>query len=71
MESYDAVYVLAKAIAIAKSADPAKVRDALEKVKNFPGAAGPVTFTAAQHEAVTPKQLTFVVYRNGKWSPTS
>lgn len=43
-QSYDALKVLAHAIAQAGSTDPAKIADALHQVKDWPGVTGPHTF---------------------------
>ena len=53
--AYDLTHILAKAINLAGSTDPTKVRDALEKVKNYDGLIKrfPQPFTTTQHEALT------------------
>lgn len=43
-QGYDAVKLLAKAMTVAKSADPVKFRSALAKTKNYQGVSGNLTF---------------------------
>ena len=74
---YDAVSVVAKAIADAKSAKPADIIAALHKVSNFEGATGDITFnekgdrTNAVYMAVIAEGGHFKPYRklasNGSW----
>jgi len=59
---YDAVYVIADAIKIANSTDPAKIRDALEKVK-YDGVGGHLEFDA-QHQAKPTLYIT--QFKDGK-----
>lgn len=49
---YDDVGIIADAIARAGSADPEKVRDALEVTKGFKGTVGDITFDPATHRPV-------------------
>ena len=55
---YDAVNLVAKAIRRAKSADPAKVRDALQKTRAFAGVTGALSYAGNQH--VPTKQVTII-----------
>jgi ABC-type branched-subunit amino acid transport system substrate-binding protein len=74
---YDAVAVTAKAIADAKSTQPADIVAALHKVSNFMGATGDISFnekgdrTKAVYMAVVVKQGAFHSYRqlgsDGRW----
>lgn len=46
---YDAANMIAKAIENAGAADPSKIRDALEKMKDFKGVTGGITIDPATH----------------------
>lgn len=61
-QAYDAVQLLALAIAQAKTTDPVKVRDALEHLPPYSGVVRDYSraFTAQRHEALGPSQLLFV-----------
>lgn len=63
--AYDLTHVLGRAINLAGSTDRAKVRDALERVKNYRGLiknyAQP--FTATRHEALSPDELLMTRFR--------
>lgn len=63
--AYDLVHVLARAIDLAGTTDRARVRDALEKVKNYHGLIRDYAqpFTASRHEALSDKELLMVRYR--------
>jgi branched-chain amino acid transport system substrate-binding protein len=70
--AYDALHLVALAIEQAKSAEGAKVRDALEELKAEH--AGLIKtyrrpFTAEQHDALTEKDYIMVVWRGGKIVP--
>lgn len=57
--AYDLMHVLARAVELARSTDRSKVRDALERVRNYDGLierfAQP--FTADRHEALGPRHV--------------
>lgn len=60
--AYDTVHLLAKAIEIAQSTSPQKVRDALEKLPAFNGAVRHYAkpFTSQRHDALDKSQVLFV-----------
>ena len=68
---FDAIMILAKAIENAGSSDKAKVRDAIENLKGFPGTGGVFNFSATDHnglgldafEMMTVKDGKFVLYK--------
>jgi branched-chain amino acid transport system substrate-binding protein len=60
---YDAIKVLADAIARAGSTDGAKIRDALAATKNFPGLTGHITIDAQRNAS---KPLVILVVRDGQ-----
>ena len=61
--SYDCTTLIAKAIEDAKSADPAKIAEAMAKIKGAPGVSGEVTFDA-QHNPI--KSAVIIEYKDGK-----
>ena len=61
--SYDCTMLIAKAIEDAKSADSAKVAEAMAKIKGMPGVSGEVTFDA-QHNPV--KSAVIIEHKDGK-----
>jgi len=60
--AYDTVHLLAKAIEIAQTTSPQKVRDALEKLPAFNGAVRHYAkpFTSQRHDALDKSQVLFV-----------
>ncbi|MCX7521014.1 ABC transporter substrate-binding protein [Microbacterium sp. STN6] len=60
--TYDAVYILKKAIEEGKSTEPESLRTQLNKITNFDGLTGSLTFTEKQHSTLTTDQLTVVRY---------
>ena len=70
--AYDALHLVALAIEQAKSAEGARVRDALEDLKTeYTGLIKTYRrpFTADQHDALTEKDYIMVVWRGGKIVP--
>ncbi len=64
--AYDLTYILAKAIDLAGSTDRSKIRDALEKVRNYNGLikAYPAPFTPARHEALSLEDVFLARYES-------
>jgi branched-chain amino acid transport system substrate-binding protein len=60
--AYDTVHLLAKAIDIAQTTSPPKIRDALEKLPAFQGAVRHYAkpFTSQRHDALDKSQVLFV-----------
>ncbi len=72
--SYDAVYMLKQAIEAGGGAtDPETIKDQLNKVSNYDGLTGSLTFTPQQHTTLTAAQLTVVKYdsASNSWVPAS
>lgn len=71
--TYDAVYILKQAIENGKSTSPQSLQTQLNKVTNFDGLTGSLTFTPQQHTTLTAKQLTVVKYdaASDSWNPVS
>ncbi|GAA4174030.1 ABC transporter substrate-binding protein [Gryllotalpicola koreensis] len=70
--SYDAVYILKKAIeAGGGKTDPETIKNQLNKISDYDGLTGSLTFTEKQHTTLTADQLTVVKYdsASGKWVP--
>jgi branched-chain amino acid transport system substrate-binding protein len=65
--AYDAIMLIAQAIKDAKSAEPAAIRDALEKVKGFWGTAGEFNFSATDHAGLTEEAFVMVRIAKGDW----
>lgn len=62
--AYDLVHILARAIRIAGSTDRSAVRDALEKVTDYPGLVKtyPQPFTPDRHDALSPQEVFMARY---------
>lgn len=69
--TYDSIMMLAKLIKETKSTDHKTLRDAFEKVKNYKGLTGDLSFSPQQHQTITADHLTLVKYdaANKKWVP--
>jgi branched-chain amino acid transport system substrate-binding protein len=65
--AYDALSLLAHAIKAGKSAEPAAVRDALEKTRGFWATTGEFTFTPADHNGLTEEAFVMVRITKGGW----
>jgi len=66
-QSADGVALIAEALRIAKSGDPAKVRDALEGIKNFVGNNGVFNMSPKDHQGTRLEDMVNVTIKNGKW----
>jgi ABC-type branched-subunit amino acid transport system substrate-binding protein len=60
--SYDAVFMLAKAIEAGKTTSPASIQKQLNKITNYVGLTGRLTFTKQIHVTINAPQLTTVQY---------
>lgn len=72
--SYDAVYMLKQAIEAGGGAtDPETIKDQLNKISDYQGLTGSLTFTPQQHTTLTADQLTVVQYDSSanSWVPAS
>lgn len=65
--AYDSLHIVISAIEAAKSTEPAKVRDAIEKTKDFVGTAGVFTYTPQDHNGLTKDAFVWVKVEGGKW----
>ncbi|WP_110373189.1 ABC transporter substrate-binding protein [Chelatococcus asaccharovorans] len=66
--AYDGIQLVARAIESAKSADPKKIRDALEATKGYVGVTGIYTFTPTDHLGLGTDSFRMLVIRNGDWA---
>jgi branched-chain amino acid transport system substrate-binding protein len=65
--AHDALYLLLEAIKLAGSTDSEKVRDAMEKIKNFPGTGGLFNMSATDHNGLTIEAFEMLTVKNGKF----
>lgn len=66
--AYDALYILVGAMERAKSSDPKKVRDEIEKTKGFIGTAGIFNMTANDHMGLNLNAFKMLEVRKGDWA---
>lgn len=69
--SYDAVFMLAKAIKAGHSTSATSIRKQLNKIRNYNGLTGRLTFTPKSHVTINAPQLTLVKYstKSTSWVP--
>ena len=65
--AWDAVMLAAQAIRSAKSAEPAAMRDALEKIRGFYGTGGGCNFSAEDHSGLTEDAFAMIRITKGEW----
>jgi branched-chain amino acid transport system substrate-binding protein len=65
--AWDAVMLAVQAIRNATSAEPAAIRNALEKIRGFHGTAGEFNFSAADHNGLTEEAFVMVRITKGDW----
>ncbi len=66
--AYDGLMILVEAAKRAKSWDKAKVRDEIEKTKNFIGTGGVVTMSAKDHLGLDLSAFRMLEIKNGDWT---
>jgi branched-chain amino acid transport system substrate-binding protein len=66
--AYDGLMILVDAMKRAKSADKAKVRDAIEATKNFMGTGGVVNMSATDHLGLDLTAFRMLEIKNGDWT---
>jgi branched-chain amino acid transport system substrate-binding protein len=64
---YDGLMMLVQAMERAKSTDKAKVRDEIEKTKNFTGTGGVVNMSPTDHLGLDLTSLRMIEVKNGDW----
>ncbi len=65
--AWDAMMMLAQAIRNAKSAEPAAIRDTMEKVRGFYGTGGEFNFSPEDHSGLTEDAFAMVRITKGDW----
>ena len=65
--AYDGLMIVVDAIRKANSADPEKIRDAIEKTKGFVGTAGIVNLSATDHLGLKVDAFRMVEIKSGDW----
>ena len=71
---YDSVMIIVDAIKRAGSADPVKIRDALEKTQNLQGTTGVITLSPTTHQPVGLSMVMYSIMKGqysdlGRWIP--
>jgi branched-chain amino acid transport system substrate-binding protein len=71
--SYDAVFMLAKAITTGHSTSPASVQQHLNNIRGYHGLTGDLSFSKQVHVTINASQLTLVRYSTAKhaWEPAT
>ena len=65
--AWDAMMLLTQAVRNAKSAEPAAIRGALEKIRGFYGTAGEFSFSPEDHNGLTEEAFVMVRITSGDW----
>jgi branched-chain amino acid transport system substrate-binding protein len=66
--AYDGLMILTQAMQRAKSADPAKVRDEIEKTKGYIGTGGIVNMSPTDHMGLDLSAFRMLEIKNGDWT---
>jgi branched-chain amino acid transport system substrate-binding protein len=66
--AYDGLMILVQAMQRAKSADPAKVRDEIEKTKGYVGTGGIVNMSPSDHLGLDLTAFRMLEIKNGDWT---
>lgn len=66
--AYDAILLTAQALKIAKSTDAAKVKAAMESIKNFDGVVATYNFSATDHRGVASDNAAIIQVADGKYT---
>ena len=66
--AYDALMILLTAIKLADSTEPEKVREAIERVKNFAGTGGVFNFSSSDHNGLTIEAFEMLTVKDGKFA---
>jgi len=71
--SYDAIFMLKQAIEKGKSTEPQSLQKQLNRITDYDGLTGKLTFTAKQHTTINKEQLTMVSFdpASKTWKPLS
>ncbi len=63
----DAIALVEQGLRVVGSANPQKLRDAIEKTKNFPGMQGIYHFSPADHYGTRASDMILLTVKTGKW----
>lgn len=66
-QTYDAIWLAKIALDMAKSTDPAKIRDAMTNIKGYQGAGGEFNFSKDRHSGLSKKDLVLVKWEDGRF----
>ena len=66
-QSADGIALIAEGLRVAGSADPIKLRDALEGIKNFVGNNGVFNMAPKDHQGTRLEDMVNATIKNGKW----
>ena len=66
--AYDGLMILVDAMKRAKSSDPAKVRDEIEKTKGYIGTGGIVNMSPTDHLGLNLSAFHMLEIKNGDWT---
>jgi branched-chain amino acid transport system substrate-binding protein len=66
-EMVDAIDLIAAALRVTGSTDTEKLRDALEKTKNFVGMQGIYNFSPTDHHVTVLQDMMVLGMKDGKW----
>jgi branched-chain amino acid transport system substrate-binding protein len=66
-ELVDAIALIAEGLKVVGKADPQKLRDAIEKIKGFPGMQGIYNFTPTDHHGTKADDMILLTVKAGKW----
>lgn len=66
--AYDGLMILIEAMKRANSTDPSKIRDEIERTKDFVGTGGVVTMSPTDHLGLDLSAFRMLEIRNGDWS---
>ena len=71
--SYDAVFMLARAITAGHSTSPTSIQQQLNSIRGYKGLTGDLSFTKQVHVTINASQLTLVRYSTAKhaWEPAA
>lgn len=65
-QTYDAIYLAAEALK-AGGKDRAKIRNALENIRNYPGVGGTFNFSPTRHSGLSKDDGVVINWRSGEW----
>ncbi|HXX56608.1 MAG TPA: ABC transporter substrate-binding protein [Thermodesulfovibrionales bacterium] len=65
--AWDSLFLVERAIEMGKSADPASIRDNLEKITGFVGTAGVFNYSPSNHNGLDENAFEIVVIEKGEW----